>query len=124
MAGRSRALVRQAGAGGPGASPTLMSRRASHEMGSTYLYEVADRTGARALSAPTGESLSKAFVKIADELRRQYTLSYYPARAAAPGRRRKIKVRVTREKVSVRSRKTYVSGRAAGTPAEGEAPRT
>ena len=34
--------------------------------------------------------------------------------AAAPGRRRKMKVRVTREKVSVRSRKTYVSGRAAG----------
>lgn len=53
-------------------------------------------------------------VKIADELRRQYTLSYYPARASAPGQRRKIKVRVTREKVSVRSRKTYVSGRAAG----------
>ena len=34
-------------AGGPGASPTLMSRRLPHEMGSTYLYEVADRTGAR-----------------------------------------------------------------------------
>jgi VWFA-related protein len=108
-AGRNRALVRQAGAGGTGASPTLMSRRVPYEMGSTYLYEVADRTGARALSAPNAESLSKAFVKIAEELRRQYTVSYYPARATAPGRRRKIKVRVTREKVSVRSRKTYVS---------------
>lgn len=107
-AGRNRALVREAGGGGPGASPTLMSRRGPHEMGASYLYELADRTGARALSADDGRSLTKAFVKIADELRRQYTLSYYPARPPAPGQRRKIKVRVDREKVSVRSRKTYV----------------
>jgi Ca-activated chloride channel family protein len=88
--------------------PSRLTRRSANELGATYLYEMAYRTGARALSADTGESLKEAFQKIADELRRQYALSYYPARPAAPGQRRKIKVRVDRNKVAVRARKSYV----------------
>jgi Ca-activated chloride channel family protein len=105
-------VERNAAASGASAIPkeaSRLSRRSALELGATYLYEMAYRTGARALSADTGESLKESFQKIADELRRQYAVSYYPARPPGPGQRRKIKVRVDREHVAVRSRKSYVS---------------
>jgi hypothetical protein len=59
-------------------------------------------------SRPRTPHFKGAFVKIADELRRQYSVSYYPARPPLAGRRRQIKVRVDRDKVAVRSRQSYV----------------
>jgi hypothetical protein len=38
--------------------------------------------------------LRAAFSYIADELRRQYSLGYYPRQVAQPGERRNIKVRL------------------------------
>jgi Ca-activated chloride channel family protein len=50
------------------------------EQGDTYLHDVAEKTGARYFSADTPENLQRAFAFIAEELRRQYSLGYYPHR--------------------------------------------
>src|SRR5262245_55224054 len=46
-----------------------------------YLQELADRSGGRLYEADTLSNLSQAFSSIADELRHQYSLSYYPTNA-------------------------------------------
>jgi hypothetical protein len=64
--------------------------------------------------------LQEAFTHIAEELRRQYSIGYYPKRATDAGVRRRIRVRVDRENVAVRARAGYVyTGATAGaaTPA-------
>ena len=88
--------------------PGRPERKAS-EVGSAYMHEMAFRTGGRELSADTGDDLKEAFRKIAEELKRQYALSYYPSKPPGAGERRKLKVRVDRPKVAVRARQEYVS---------------
>ena len=70
--------------------------------------------GASALRAQYGSSmlgLSQAFAYVADELRRQYSLGYYPKAATqAQGERRQIRVRVNRPDLAVRARNEYVFG--------------
>lgn len=81
-----------------------------HEYGvaSRYLHDIAERTGARTYEADSNHSLSSAFANIADELRRQYSLGYYPKNPASAGQRRQIKVRVNQPNLAVRTRDTYV----------------
>jgi hypothetical protein len=57
--------------------------------------------------------LADAFAKIAEELRRQYTLGYYPKNANAPdGDRRQIRVKVNQPNVAVKARDSYTKGSA------------
>jgi Ca-activated chloride channel family protein len=51
--------------------------------------------------------LPLAFSQIADELRTQYSLGYYPTNTARDGKFRKIRLRTTRKNVSVRARPGY-----------------
>jgi VWFA-related protein len=74
-----------------------------------YLSLLALKTGGRHYLAKTIESLRKAFADIADELRHQYSLGYYPKASAPSVQPRRIRVRVTRTKLVVRSRTSYVS---------------
>jgi VWFA-related protein len=76
-----------------------------------YLRELADRSGARLYHADSTGKLKKAFAQIAEELRHQYSLSYYPANAARDGSFRRIRVRVEPPNLVVRAREGY---RAAG----------
>lgn len=70
------------------------------------------------------QNLDNAFALIADELRHQYALSYYPTNAARDGSYRRIRVRVNRQTLVVRAREGYraADDRAAtsGTTAEGK----
>jgi Ca-activated chloride channel homolog len=75
--------------------------------GKRYLQDLADRSGGRFYSADTNQDLSDAFSLIAEELRHQYAISYYPTNAARDGTYRKIKVRVNRPNVFVRARDGY-----------------
>jgi VWFA-related protein len=75
---------------------------------SRYLHDIAERTGARTYEADSNQSLSSAFGNIADELRRQYSLGYYPKNPASAGQRRHIKVKVNQPNLAVRTRDTYV----------------
>jgi VWFA-related protein len=90
--------------------PITNERRAKmKERGNAYLREVAQKTGARHFNADTTQNLSRAFASIAEELRRQYSLGYYPKTTARQGQRRQIKVTVSRPDLIVRARDSYIS---------------
>ncbi len=84
---------------------------ADYSRGRAYLNELAGVTGGklyRAESTPGG--LTVAFESIAEELRRQYVLGYYPERVGSVGDRKAIRVRVDRPKLSIRARDSYIVG--------------
>ena len=56
------------------------------------LQELADRSGGRLYEADTLYNLSQAFSTIAEELRHQYALSYYPTNAKKDGAYRRVRV--------------------------------
>ena len=62
-----------------------------------------------------------AFQSVAEELRRQYSLGYYPKNRPQPGERRNIRVRVTRPDLVVRTRDSYVFQPGTSQSAQGNA---
>ncbi|HSQ24204.1 MAG TPA: VWA domain-containing protein [Pyrinomonadaceae bacterium] len=94
---------RRGGGGWPGTGTS----RAEYELGDQYLHELARVSGARLYNAEQ-QNLSVAFQSVAEELRRQYSLGYYPTNTPHPGERRNIKVRVNRPELVVRTRDSYV----------------
>lgn len=72
-----------------------------------YLNELARTTGGRLVPADNPLLLRRSFQQIADELRTQYSLGYYPTNAARDGKYRKIRVRTTRKGVALRTRPGY-----------------
>ena len=56
--------------------------------------------------------LEASFAGIAEELRRQYSLGYYPEKVGQAGERRRISVRVMRPNVMVKAKNTYIFGQA------------
>jgi VWFA-related protein len=92
---------RRGGRGGSGTS------RAEYELGDQYLHDLARVSGARLYNSQQ-QDLSFAFRSVAEELRRQYSLGYYPTTAPNPGERRNIRVRVNRPELVVRTRDSYV----------------
>lgn len=75
--------------------------------GDRYLSEMADRSSARLHKAETLSDVSQAFSQIAEELRQQYSLSYYPANEKRDGSYRKIRVVAGKPDTAVRARKGY-----------------
>ena len=94
--------------GGGGGSGPLGSRPEDYATGMRYLETLATNTGGRKYEADSITNLDAAFAGIAEELRRQYSLGYYPTTPGAPGERRRINVRVTRPNVIVKAKNTYV----------------
>lgn len=92
------------GGGGGGAG----SSRSDYALADRYLRELAEKTGARQYQADSANNLSYAFANIAEELRRQYSIGYYPIRPPQPGQRRQVRVRVNQPNLAVRSRDSYV----------------
>ena len=78
-----------------------------YRKGARYLQELADRSGGRLYQADTIYNLSQAFSNIAEELRHQYSLSYYPTNAKKDGAYRRVKVRVEKTGMIVRAREGY-----------------
>lgn len=93
------------GMGGP-----VGGSRADYERGDQYLTELASRSGGRKFDADTTTDLDTAFTGIAEELRRQYSVGYYPENVGTKGERRQIKVRVMRPGLVVRAKNSYVVG--------------
>jgi VWFA-related protein len=87
---------------GGGATPTDYAR------GDAYLTELAQRTGGRMYRGNSVVNISQAFEWVAEELRRQYSLGYYPKSAGKGGERRQIKVQVNRPDLAVEARDSYV----------------
>jgi Ca-activated chloride channel homolog len=87
------------GVGGPGP--------AEYRRGDQYLHEIAAESGGRFFRGDSLAGLSSAFAELADELRRQYSIGYYPP-AGQAGQRRNIKVRVNQPNLVVKARETYI----------------
>ncbi|MDQ3748935.1 MAG: VWA domain-containing protein [Acidobacteriota bacterium] len=82
--------------------------REDYEKGKRYLEELARNSGGRKFEA--NNDLSAAFSGIAEELRRQYSLGYYPETIGQKGERKKIRVRVKRPNLVVRAKDSYIVG--------------
>jgi Ca-activated chloride channel family protein len=71
------------------------------------LRDLARVSGARVYDAGQ-HNLNYAFRQVAEELRRQYSVGYYPRKIPHAGDRRTIKVRVNRPELVVRTRDSYI----------------
>lgn len=89
-------------ASGPGTSI------GDYKLADQFLHQLATKTGGRLYAANDRTQLTDAFSKIAEELRHQYSLGYYPQTTLQSGERREIKVRVDQPNVAVRARDSYV----------------
>lgn len=78
--------------------------------GKKYLETLATNTGGRKFEADTLGNLDSAFSGIAEELRRQYSIGYYPDKVGQVGERRSIAIHVNRPNVVVRAKNTYIVG--------------
>ena len=101
-------ILSKGGGGGSSRGGGVGTSKREYDVANRYLHELAERTGARNYEADSTQNLSVAFAKIADELRRQYALGYYPKKPAQAGQRRQIRVRVNQPNLAVRTRDSYV----------------
>ncbi len=90
--------------GGAGGSPS------EYETGKRYLEAIAQNSGGRKFEADSLTNLDAAFSGIAEELRRQYSLGYYPDVVGKIGERKQIRIRVARPNVVVRAKTSYIVG--------------
>ncbi len=89
--------------------PLPGSTQADYDRADQYLHALADKTGGRLYQANDTAQLAQAFTRIAEELRRQYSLGYYPrADNVESDARRQIKVRVRQPNLAVKARDSYV----------------
>lgn len=73
-----------------------------------YMRDLALKTGGRHYQIEDISELEKTFGLVADELRRQYSLGYYPKTKLEAGQRRRIKVKVRVPNVAVQARDSYL----------------
>lgn len=92
------------GGGGGSASPAEYAR------GRKYLEMLAQNSGGREFEAQSMYNIEAAFSGIAEELRRQYSLGYYPENVGRRGDRKQIRIRVMRPNVVVRAKTSYIVG--------------
>ena len=97
----------QVGRGGRGSAG---GSRADYETGRRYLQELASNSGGRMFEANQNTNLDAAFSGIAEELRRQYSLGYYPETVGKAGERKQVKVRVMQPNLAVRAKSSYTVG--------------
>jgi Ca-activated chloride channel homolog len=71
-----------------------------------FLQDIADRTGGRVFN-PEAQKLSEAFGQIADEMKRQYLVGFYPSEEVKAGAVHKVKVKVDRPDTIVRAKAEY-----------------
>lgn len=87
----------------PGSNGSMGDYRVADQ----YLHAVVMESGGEYYRGDTIVGLSGAFRNLADELRRQYSIGYYPP-SGQTGQRRDIKVRVNQPGLVVKARDSYV----------------
>ncbi|MEQ1763051.1 MAG: VWA domain-containing protein [Pyrinomonadaceae bacterium] len=73
-----------------------------------FLDAVADSSGGRVFKVSSNTNLNIAFAKIAEELRKTYSLGYYPSDERLPGVTYTLKVRIYRPNLNIRTRETMI----------------
>jgi Ca-activated chloride channel family protein len=79
------------------------------QRGRGEMKDFASRTGGQYIRAPQGENIDTAFVNVIEELRNQYTLTYYSTNNKRDGRWRKLTVSTPRAGLVTRARRGYYS---------------
>ena len=98
-----------------GISAAPGTTRADYDRANLFLNEIANKTAGRLYKADDLPQLKQAFSMIAEELRRQYSIGYYPKISTlAPGERRQIKVQTQQPGLAVRARDSYINNAPAG----------
>lgn len=92
-----------------GGQQQIGATREQYALGRRYLQDLANATGGR-IYRPDNSSagLNTAFEGIAEELRSQYEVGYYPESEGKQGEVRKIKIRINRPNLIIRNRDSYV----------------
>lgn len=90
------------GPGGGGSTPAELRR------GVEYLHELANVSGGRFYRGDTIVGLSSSFSEVADELRRQYSIGYYPSPPGRSGEKRAIRVTTNQSGLAVKARDSYI----------------
>lgn len=98
------------GRGGRGRRGSAGSSQQEYATGKEYLETLAQNSGGREFEADSLNNLDAAFSGIAEELRRQYSIGYYPDKVGQKGERRSIAIRVNRPNVVVRAKNSYIVG--------------
>ena len=99
-----------------GGAPLPGTTKADYDRADQYLHALAEKSGGRLYQANDTTQLSDAFTRIAQELRWQYSIGYYPkAPTEEGGERRQIRVRVHQQNLAVKARDSYMRS-SPGTP--------
>jgi Ca-activated chloride channel homolog len=80
--------------------------RGRRDDGAEYLEQLSEVTGGHFYRS-SDKDLKESFSQIAEELRHQYRIGFYPGTLARDGNLHRLKVRVDRTGVAVRSRQNY-----------------
>jgi Ca-activated chloride channel family protein len=87
--------------------PTRRGKNPEYVAGREYLSKLAQYSGGLLVDASRLENLGAAFGRIAQELRSQYSIGYYPKNIKQDGRYRRVEIRVNRPGVAARTRQGY-----------------
>lgn len=82
--------------------------KTAYDRAKRYMNLLAEKSGGRPFFADNVEHLKATFARIAQELRQQYSIGFYPKHDAGDGGAREIKVRIDQPGVVVRTRRSYV----------------
>ena len=97
----------------PAEPPRIVNRKGylkETERANNYMRDLAQKTGGHYYRVENLSNLDKAFGVVAEELRRQYSLGYYPKKRLEAGQRRQIKVKVRLPNLAARARDSYLVG--------------
>ncbi|HEV7394893.1 MAG TPA: VWA domain-containing protein, partial [Pyrinomonadaceae bacterium] len=94
--------------GGRGGIPGSGRNTAEGRLAENYLHGLSENSGGRYFRGDSLVDVTDAFAEVADELRRQYSIGYYPRPVGQPGQLRRIKVKVSQPDVVVKARDSYI----------------
>lgn len=83
-------------------------REEDYKSAEKFLNELSNSTGGRVDKVSSTTNLNQAFSRIADELRKIYSLGFYPSDKRKVGVRYALKVRVYRPNLLIRARNSYI----------------
>ena len=83
-------------------------REEDYRNASEFFKQLSAQTGGSLFRVNSTTNLNQAFAKIADELRKIYSLGYYPSNPRQIGVRYAVNVRVYRPNLKIRAKESYV----------------
>jgi Ca-activated chloride channel family protein len=90
-----------------GTGPWSFDVGKAYEAGRRFLADLAHTSGGRVEDAAMPEEIAQTLARIAEEVRRQYVLYYYPSTPAGDGAFHTIRVESSRPGVTIRARTGY-----------------